>query len=40
MGFTKGRSTADYILTIKKSIDKYLRAKRGRLDWCFEFDKS
>jgi len=38
--FAKGIRTADHIFIIKKSVDKYMKEKRGRLHWRFDSDKS
>jgi hypothetical protein len=41
VGLTQGRRTVDNIFIIKTSVDKYLKAERGSLCWCFvDFEKA
>ena len=40
-GFTKGRRTLGNIFVTRTFVDKYLRAERDRLYWCFvDFEKA
>jgi hypothetical protein len=34
-GFVRNKRTTDNMFIIKTTLDKYLRAKRGCIYWCF-----